>query len=949
MSVYISKIANSQTFGTWLARTNQTIAVLSTNAVTTDNTVIGGFTNGNGTVNGYFGANTLFAINNLRGGNVTSSNTLTVTTNTTFNFVNSTGSQGSIENGIPAGPANLVMIFANSSAEFGDRTNVHIYVNTSIINSTSNAYINSGNLIINTVKNTYCTSNNLLITTTSNAGIVSNTLTVQSSNASVNSNFLWVNTISNTAINSNNLNISTVSNASIVSNTLTVQSVNAAINSSNLTITTIANAGIISNTLTVRSTNAYVESNYTYITSNNNVLTGNLYINSSSTYTVLNIDAPSNTVQVNATSVNVASNTKISGTNTIILSNTYITGSNLVISETNTFITSDVTITGTSSIFNSNVEINAATATNVISTTKIHSTNLYVDSANSNFDSYVYINNKLKVVDSANLISTLGVGGAANLISTLGVGGVANLFSTVGVNGAVTIANTLDVSRDITASQNVAVTGTIKSGANVTANNTTIRVGNTVVNAVISNNTLYIGNTNYTILQSANVIIATDTINITNHGYVTGDRIYYNNGGDTPIAISTISGPSTLSSSSVYFVRKIENNSFKLYDTYLNATTIASTTGLIDLTGQGTDTQYFSPYSSTGAYASINSIAIVTPGYANVNNLYVTNKALVGNLEVTGTLIYGGTTSGSFTPSANLTYDLGTTALYWSNSYIGKGFFSKGIEVAADASNSTFNTNLLYIDTTNSRVGVGTSTPSYKLQVSGAIGANNIVVAGGTVNSSFNTSLLFIDAVNSRVGVSNTAPGSKFTVAGVIETTTGGIKFPDGTTQTTATVSTGATPPGGSDTQIQYNSSSTFGGSAGLIFTVASNTVTVGNTVNTRNVIFANATTNVAISSTNTYTFASGAAAIVDAFAAATYRSVEYTIQLTSGSNYQMTKILGVHNGTDTFITEYGSISNSTTPVGTFTAGLASGNFNLSCTPVATGTVLKIFKTSITV
>ena len=191
MSVYISKIANSQTFGTWLARTNHAISVLSTNAVTTDNTVIGGFTNGNGTVNGYFGANTLFAINNLRGGNVTSSNTLTVTTNTTFNYTNTIG-----------GIANLVMITGNTDPTTGDHTNVHVYVNTVVVDATSNAYHNSGNLIITTVANTYATTNNLLITTTSNAGIVSNTLTVQSANALVNSNFLWVNTISNTAINS---------------------------------------------------------------------------------------------------------------------------------------------------------------------------------------------------------------------------------------------------------------------------------------------------------------------------------------------------------------------------------------------------------------------------------------------------------------------------------------------------------------------------------------------------------------------------------------------------------------------------------------------------------------------------------------------------------------------------------------------------------------------------
>lgn len=41
---------------------------------------------------------------------------------------------------------------------------------------------------------------------------------------------------------------------------------------------------------------------------------------------------------------------------------------------------------------------------------------------------------------------------------------------------------------------------------------------------------------------------------------------------------------------------------------------------------------------------------------------------------------------------------------------------------------------------------------------------------------------------NGNVGIGVTSPGSRLTVAGTIETTSGGIKFPDGTTQTTAGV-----------------------------------------------------------------------------------------------------------------------------------------------------------------
>jgi len=45
-----------------------------------------------------------------------------------------------------------------------------------------------------------------------------------------------------------------------------------------------------------------------------------------------------------------------------------------------------------------------------------------------------------------------------------------------------------------------------------------------------------------------------------------------------------------------------------------------------------------------------------------------------------------------------------------------------------------------------------------------------------------NTNLL----VEGNVGIGTPAPGQKLSVAGIIESTSGGIKFPDGTIQTTA-------------------------------------------------------------------------------------------------------------------------------------------------------------------
>jgi hypothetical protein len=53
---------------------------------------------------------------------------------------------------------------------------------------------------------------------------------------------------------------------------------------------------------------------------------------------------------------------------------------------------------------------------------------------------------------------------------------------------------------------------------------------------------------------------------------------------------------------------------------------------------------------------------------------------------------------------------------------------------------------------------------------------------------------------NGKVGIGNAAPSSPLTVAGVIESTSGGVKFPDGTTQTSAASGGGVTEA----TAIEY-------------------------------------------------------------------------------------------------------------------------------------------------
>ena len=63
----------------------------------------------------------------------------------------------------------------------------------------------------------------------------------------------------------------------------------------------------------------------------------------------------------------------------------------------------------------------------------------------------------------------------------------------------------------------------------------------------------------------------------------------------------------------------------------------------------------------------------------------------------------------------------------------------------------------------------------------------------------------------------------------------------------------------------------------------------------------------------------------------ATYRSAEYTIQVTEGTKYHVTKVLAIHDGTNVTFNEYGTLTTST-PLSTFALDVNSGNMRLLAT-----------------
>ena len=82
---------------------------------------------------------------------------------------------------------------------------------------------------------------------------------------------------------------------------------------------------------------------------------------------------------------------------------------------------------------------------------------------------------------------------------------------------------------------------------------------------------------------------------------------------------------------------------------------------------------------------------------------------------------------------------------------------------------------------------------------------------------------------------------------------------------------------------------------------------------------------------------------------ASVYRSLEFTIQVTEGSKYHVTKILAIHNGTNVLFNEYGTLFTNGS-LATFSLDINGGQIRLLATPASTNsTTIKTKLTTIKV
>lgn len=95
-------------------------------------------------------------------------------------------------------------------------------------------------------------------------------------------------------------------------------------------------------------------------------------------------------------------------------------------------------------------------------------------------------------------------------------------------------------------------------------------------------------------------------------------------------------------------------------------------------------------------------------------------------------------------------------------------------------------------------------------------------------------------------------------------------------------------------------------------------------------------------------TFATLSATTVSAISSSLYRSVNYQIQVkdSAANEFMSTQINLIHNDSDVFITQYGTLFTGDSALGTFDALLSGGNILLQITPASTNTMKSKIKYS---
>jgi len=515
--------------------------------------------------------------------------------------------------------------------------------------------------------------------------------------------------------------------------------------------------------------------------------------------------------------------------------------------------------------------------------------------------------NNINISGNATFGNTIYALGNTTLANTLNVVGAANLQftanvgNTFGVLGATTLSNTLNV----------------VGAANLQF---TANVGNTfgVVGATTLSNTLnVVGAAN---LQSSANIAGYLTVN----GAATVANTINVNGNASLVYINSTANAFILTTNSTVTALNVYGNTVFANNTYYSS-----------------DATFNANLNANGAALNV------------ANNVLVTNSVLVGSVSgssngtaITNNSVTVGNSSVNAVMTANLILSGNASKITISNTATGSNNFLANSSTIT-VGNSTVNTAINGGNITLANINIGTISGSSNGMFANA---TYIMVGNSTVNTTIYNANITANTISTyNLNVSGSITGSLSAGGNILPNSNNLFTLGSSTNVFSSAYSTNVY----SNNIVSYNTANLTGNT-----TLTGNTNVIGQlTLSTNNI--SNTVTSIA----NTYQFQNNIIQTIDSFPLATYRTAEYTVQLsditpTTPLGYQISKLLVVHNGVTAFVTEYGSIMSNTsgTPLATFAATVSGPNIILQGTAIpalsnsiASNVVVKIIRSAITV
>jgi len=283
----------------------------------------------------------------------------------------------------------------------------------------------------------------------------------------------------------------------------------------------------------------------------------------------------------------------------------------------------------------------------------------------------------------------------------------------------------------------------------------------------------------------------------------------------------------------------------------------------------------------------------------------------------------------------------------------------KHIVCIADGSTELYEANAKKLETTTTGINVTGLTDTDTLTTgnatfTGTISAGSTTGTDGYYLKTTGIGVTWAAFPSSRTGLTTSATAGQTTFnfsynIGFVDVFLNGVKLPS----SEFTASNGSTivldDAAFANDTLEFISLNTLpvtsgGGASNLtgLADVTTSSPVVGDTLQHNGSVFVNDYT---VSTTTTST----SQAQISSIPIATYRSVEYTIQVTEGTKYHVTKVLAIHDGTNVTFNEFGTLTTSTS-LSTFALDINSGNMRLLATPASTNsTVFKVKFTGIKV